>query len=218
MNSREKGRMIYTMDLRRCFGPRHLPTYAVMTVAGVLLVVQRGDLSPCISAMIVTLSALEFQFNNLLYRSPSELEALTILPVSWKEVILAKNLATITAVLALGIVTTVCLLFFSPRSPDAAQYLDALLFVWTVIFPLLCLGNLRSVEEPRRGGRAGNGLILAAGMALVVCVCAIPYVILRTFAGSSLACIIGGAAGGWFWLRRSIPSTAKAAEHTLTTQ
>jgi hypothetical protein len=216
MNSREKGRMIYTMDLRRCFGSRHLPTYAVMTAAGVLLVVQRGDLSPCISAMIVTLSALEFQFNNLLYRSPSELEALTILPVSWKEVILAKNLATITAVLALSIVTTVCLLFFSPRSPDAAQYLDALLFVWTVIFPLLCLGNLRSVEEPRTGG--GSGLILAAGMVLVVCVCAIPYVILRTFAGSPLACVIEGAAGGWFWLRRSIPSTAKAAQHTLTTQ
>jgi hypothetical protein len=208
--------MIYTMDLRRCFGPRHLPTYAVMTAAGVLLVVQRGDLSPCISAMIVTLSALEFQFNNLLYRSPSELEALTLLPVSWKEVILAKNLATITAVLALSIVTTVCLLFFSPRSPDVAQYLDALLFVWTVIFPLLCLGNLRSAEEPRTGG--GNGLILAAGMVLVVCVCAIPYVILRTFAGSPLACVIEGAACGWFWLRRSIPSTAIAAQHILTTQ
>jgi len=207
---------MFLADLRQCFSLRRLPVYAVFAAAGIILVVQRGGIPPLIVVWIITLAALEFQFNNILYHTPAELEALTLLPVRWEGIIGAKNLATITASILTGIGMAATILFFSPYAPGGAACLDAALFFWSVIFPLLIIGNLRSVQEARKDvGRTGNALIQAAGMAIF---CALPYVVLTVLAGSRIGTFLLGAAAAYSWMRWSVPHTAGRAKHLLTTQ
>lgn len=216
MNIRVQERLIFGMDLRRCFAAPRVPLLTILACAGILLVVQRGDVPPLVVVWIVALSGLDGQFNNILYRSPSELEALTLLPVSWRGIVLAKNCATICASLALSLLMSLAILHFSPRLPDGRQLLGASLFIWTVLFPLLMLGNLRSVQEPRKDtGGTADALIQAAGMAVVVLVCSTPYIILYTLTDDIPVTIAYGGIMATAWYVRSVPRTAARAEQLL---
>lgn len=210
-------RLMFAMDLQRCFAVPRIPVLSILACAGVLLVVQRSDLPPLVVVWIIALSGLDGQFNNLFYRSPSELEALSLLPVSWSGIVLAKNCATLSAALLLSVIMSMAILYFSPRQPDAAQCGGAALYIWTVVFPLLIIGNLRSVQEAKKEtGGTGDALIQAGGMAVLVLVCSFPYIILYTLIDDIPATIVYGAIMAIAWLGRSIPRTATRAERLLT--
>ena len=210
-------RTIFGMDFRRSFSAPRVPVFAVLACSGILLVVQRGGFPPLVAVWIVTLSALDVQFNNLFYRSASELEALTLLPVSWRGVVTAKNFATLGAAVVLGGAMSMVILYFSPRQPDAVQFGAGMLYAWTLVFPLLIIGNLRSVQEPKKGAlRTADALIQSSGMFLLVVACSLPYVILYTVADSAAATIVYGGVAVYFWYRRSIPRTAARAEQLMT--
>ena len=209
-------RLILSMDLRRCFSAPRIPVLAILACAGVLLAVQRSDLPPLVAIWIVALSGLDGQFNNILYRSPSELEALSLLPVSWRGIVVAKNFAAICAALLLAAIIAMAILYFAPRQPDPGQFADAALYVWTVIFPLLIIGNLRSVQEPKKEtGGTGDALIQAGGMAVLVIICSFPYVILYTLTDDIPVTIAYGGVMAAAWLGRSVPRTAARAEQLL---
>ncbi len=209
-------RLVFAMDLRRCFAAARIPVLSMLACAGVLLVVQRSDLPPLVAVCIIALSGLDGQFNNIFYRSHSELEALSLFPISWRGIVVAKNCATICAALLLSVLMSLAILYFSPRQPDGAQFLGASLFVWTVVFPLLIIGNLRSVQEPRKEtAGTGDALIQAAGMAVLVLVCSFPYIILYTLTDDIPVTIAYGAFMAIVWLIRSVPRTAVRAEQLL---
>jgi len=209
-------RVIFAMDLRRCFAADRVPVLSILACAGILLVAQRGGPPPLVAVWIVALSGLDAQFNNLLNRSPSELEALSLLPVSWRGIVLAKNLATLCAAVVLSAIMSMAILYFSPRQPDPAQFTGGGLFIWTVMFPLLMIGNLRSVQEPRKEtGGTGDALIQAAGMAILVLVCSLPYVVIYTLADNIPLTIAYGAIMLIAWLVRSVRGTAARAERLL---
>ena len=210
-------RLIVGADLHTCFAARRVPVIALLLCGGVLLVVQRGDVPPLVAAWIVAFSALDRQFNNILYRSPGELEALTLFPLHWRGVIFAKNLASALAAAVLFVIASMCILYFSPHQPGPAQFAAALLFAWTELFPLLMIGNLRSVQEPLRAwGGTGDDLLQAAGMAVLVLLCAIPYILLYTLGDNPFAALLYGAIMAAAWYTRSLPFTASRAQRLLT--
>jgi hypothetical protein len=83
---------------------------------------------------------------------------------------------------------------------------------WTLLFPLLIVGNLRSIQEPRRGEMPpGRAVLLGAGMLLFAALCSIPYIVLTTLGDSEALSAAYGAAAAVIWWRWSIPRTALRA-------
>jgi ABC-type transport system involved in cytochrome c biogenesis permease component len=211
-------RFIFLSDFRVCFSLRRLPVYVAFAAAGVMLVVQRGELPPVIVVCAAVLCSLERQFNAIFSRTGGELAALTLLPVDWEGVVLAKNLATLAAVPVTGICMGSVMLYFSPRSIDLPQWADAAEYLWSVMFLLVVIGNLRSSQDPHplaHGTR--DALIQAGGMVIVLLVCSLPYIIFHVLGGNSAGALLTGCAAGTYWLRRSIPGTARRALHYFET-
>jgi hypothetical protein len=208
--------VIFRTDLRQAFRPRVLPPLFALAVIAVLLSVMRGDLSAPSLAVLAAFGILDQQFNAALSRSRTEWEALTLLPVPWHTVILGKNLATAAAWLVMITLLASVTLYFAPRFPSASDGGHAGLLAWTLMFPLLVTGNLRSVQEPRReDSTAMRDILLSIGMLLLAAACALPYILLTTLGGSILLSVLYGCGAGAFWWFWSIPKTASFAQSYL---
>ncbi|MEK9137013.1 MAG: hypothetical protein AAB393_07815, partial [Bacteroidota bacterium] len=93
LNHRE--RLLIRMEIRQFFlHPRSLH-FVPLTLAGVMLVLWSHLASPFIAVIVVVFAGLEPQFNNILFRTPLELESLIMFPTERKNVEKAKNVATI---------------------------------------------------------------------------------------------------------------------------
>jgi hypothetical protein len=200
-------------DFRQCFRGRLIAPLAALVPVGILVAVMRGDLSAATVVVLVAFGVLDHQFNASLSRSRTEWDALLLLPVSWKTIILAKNIASLAAWIALAGVISTVILYFTPRFPSPDEIAHALLTAWTLLFPLLIVGNLRSIQEPRKEEISpAREVLLAAGMFLFAVLCTIPYVLLTTLGESEGLSIAYGAAAAIVWWRWSVPHTAFLAQ------
>jgi hypothetical protein len=209
--------LLFTSDFRHCFSPKRIPLFVLFAIGGIGVAVQRGDLSPLILVIVTSLSVVESQFNNLLYRSPEELEALSMFPLDWRGLIAARNIATIAALLTTILMMSTALLYFSPRPPEFGEAGEMSLYLGTILFPLLIIGNLRSVQEPHRAVAAiRDQIVQGFGMALLALAVSIPYVLFHTLVRSTIPSMIYATLSAFAWWRYSIPSTAFRARNLLT--
>lgn len=203
-------RALITLELRRFFSSPWSLRLAVLVVPAVYLALWQHMPSPFIPVFAALFIGLEPQYCNIFYRTSNEFEALSVLPVRWTEIILAKNLATILITLLCLPIVSVLVLFFSPDVVPAGQFLRAGLYLGSVIFPMLHAGNLQSLQHPRRhmGWRMDDlaGAVLVAGFMAVF---SIPYFVLVELAGAPLLCLLYTGAAGYFWFRRSLAATAR---------
>ena len=202
--------LLFTMEIRQFFShPRNLQ-FLPLVVPGFFLVLWPYISSPFIPVFIIIFAGLEGQFNNLLFRTPNEFDALIIFPVSWELVVLMKNVATISLTVILFLMVSMAMVYFSPEPPNPQQLGHALVYLSTVLFPLAHVGNLRSVQHPRRtAGWQVDDLAEAVVMLVVIGVLSIPYAIVIGLFDSVLLCIAYAAVTVLFWLRVSIDSTAQ---------
>jgi hypothetical protein len=208
--------LVALTDFRQCFRPEILLPLAFLVPVGIVASVTRGDLSPATVVVLVSFGVLDRQFNALLSRSTSEWEALTLLPVPWGEIVLGKNIATIAAWLFLVPVVGSVILYFPVHFPPADEFRRGALLAWTVIFPLLIVGNIRSIQEPRREPDSiARTIIMAAGMSIFAILCTVPYILLTTLGGSEPLSVLYGALGALVWWRWSVPNTALRAQTEL---
>jgi hypothetical protein len=201
-------RIIGTEIAQFLIAPRGLHALPLLC-AGTLAISLQYSPPPLLAAVIVGLAALEPQFNNILYRTPGEFPAMSLLPADQGRIVAAKNIATL---ILSGLIVPACatvLLFFS-RSPAAAgDITDAILFQFSLVFPLLHSGNSRSLQYPRRNtGWQTDDLVEGSGFLLTMAAFSIPYLLLVTAWGQRPLCALYALATAMYWWRRSIPSTA----------
>ncbi len=214
-NPRE--RLLFKMEFQQCFSARRLPVFIALGLIGIFVVVQESELSPLVTVFLVVFAILESQYNNIFFRSPHELEALSLFPISWQRLILVKNLATIALTALLTIITAMEILYFSPNPVETSLIVEALLYSATIIFPLLHVGNIESVRAPRRsGGWQSDDLVQAAGMFLFVAALSIPYVFFTVVLRLPLFNILYAGAVAWLWYSKSVPNTAFDIERKKT--
>jgi hypothetical protein len=168
---------------------------------------------PYIGSMFAPVSvavflALEPRTNNILFHTPHEFDALVVLPTDWKRVLLAKNSAVTLLALLLFLVISVFTAYFAPVRPDATESIAGVLCFLSVHIPLMAIGNLRSVQSPRR--QVGFALSDSAG-ALVTLVLvgllSLPSLVLALH--SPLLCLVYILAAAVLWFRFSIPDTVR---------
>ena len=174
--------------------------------------------SPLYPMFLCVFAGLEPQFNNILYRTPREFDAMSLLPVDWRVVVAAKNAAAVVTLVGTMIPCTAVLAYFSPLPLAARDLAAGFIHVLSMVFPLLILGNLHSVEHPRRIVGVGPGDIAEAVlMILGVAAASIPFLLA---AGTDLPLLWTGLwtlAGALVWWTWSIPRTAARIVNERTT-
>jgi hypothetical protein len=211
--------MLFAMEIRQLFLHPRIFHFIPLMLAGIFLTAWVYPVaSPYSPVLIVVLYGLELQFDNILFRSPREFETLVMFPVEWRRVVMAKNLACV-ALVALGfIVTSMTLIHFSPASPTRGHLMSAVLYLLTILFPLIHIGNLRSIRHPRReSGLRINDLTEAVWMTASIGLLSIPYIIFMHLMESPVLCIAYVAGTIVFWYRYSVPTTSDLiGKETLT--
>ena len=171
--------------------------------------------SPFAPAVWLACLALEPRFNNAFYGSPRELEALSLLPSKWERIVLLKNLSTAGIAGCVFVLLSVVSLWFSPELQPGRRALDAALYLPTILFPLLILGNEASSRHPRPGAGGFTGdLAEAAWMSITLLVVSLPYVIITDLIERPLLCVPYAALAAGSWFLGSVPRTAARIVHT----
>ncbi len=173
--------------------------------------------SPMAPIVLVVIAALESQFNNIFYRTGNELEAMALFPLSWRRIIFVKNLSTIVLVAGLIVLTSMALLYFSPDEMTLDRWGEGWMYVATIIFPLLHIGNGQSVRRPRRvtGLQIGD-LVETLWLMVNLAVVSIPYYLFMHVFHLGILCQVYSVLAGWFWYRHSVKDTARQIEREIS--
>jgi hypothetical protein len=165
--------------------------------------------SPFAAVVWIVVIALEPRINNIFYQSPAELEALSLYPADWRRVVLIKNASTVLiGGCALALVSVV-LLWFSPEALTRENVRGAALYLMTVSFPLLGLGNESSLRYPRRNaGAFSGGVYEAAWMSLTLLAVSVPYFLITGLVETDWLCVPYAAVTAATWYYRSVVRTA----------
>jgi hypothetical protein len=207
---------IVTIDLRLLATTWRTAAYFPLTAGAVLVALWPYGGSPYIPVVAALFAGLESQYANILFRSPREFEAYAIVPVPWETIILGKNIATLIATYGLYGLMSLALWYTLPERPSGPETYGGSLWIATLAFPFLHIGNQISVRKPRRRVEwsfddvASAFVFLAMGALL-----SIPYFLCATLIGEPLLALpyIGGAAA--FWFKFSIPRSALRVRSTI---
>jgi hypothetical protein len=190
--------------------------FLLLMPAGVFLAVWSWRVaSPFAAATWVVLIALEPRVNNILYHSPVELDALSLLPADWRRIVIVKNLSTAFLAISAMVAVSVVLLYFTPGVMLRDNLRAAALYFATVCFPLLSFGNQASVRYPRpRPEGFPGGLYETAWMTVTLLAVSVPYFLITDLVELPWLCVPYGAATSAAWYYRSVRRTARQVSIT----
>ncbi len=197
--------------LKEFFRHRRRLHFVPLILFGIFLIDWVYHVAPTfVPVVVVVFGGLEPQYNNIFFRSPLELESLVVLAADWRRVIILKNVTTLILTAAAFVAVTATLFFFSPEVYLRQCLEDAILFSFTVVFPLLHIGNFRSVRESRRdAGWETNDFIELLYMLGALLLAGIPYALFIAVWKMPVLCVVYGIATGIYWFRVSIPRTVR---------
>lgn len=184
--------------------------FLLLLPAGIFLVVWTWHVASPFAAVIwMVVAGLEPRFNNIFYHTSTELEALSLFPADWRRIVLVKNFSTLLIGAFAFLTVSVVLLWFSPEVHLSGSLREAFLWLLTVTFPLLSLGNDASVRYPRRdAGPPHEGLLDAAWISLTLLAVSVPYFLITRLVELPWLCIPYAAATAADWYFRSVARTA----------
>jgi hypothetical protein len=207
---------LFVVDLRALWSSSRYLVLVPLGLAGTAAALWPYVGSPFVPLLAVLVFGTEPAFANILFRSPRDLEATALLPLSWEEVVLARNLATAVGAVVVFILMTETLVYTLPRLPGLAESADALLWLGTILFPLLHIGNELSVREPRRRSGWTFEDVARAGVFLAIgTVAAILHPLLSLISGGPIASLLFLVAAAVYWRYRSIPAAATRIRERL---
>jgi hypothetical protein len=165
--------------------------------------------SPFAPAVWLACVALEPRLNNMFYGSRRELEAFSLLPSRWDRIVLIKNLSTAGIAAGAFFLFSVITLYFSPEAFTTARAGETLLYVATIVFPLLILGNEASARHPRKNaGAFSGGISEPAWMSITLLIVSVPWFIITGLLERPLLSLPYAALTAGSWLFGSVPRTA----------
>jgi hypothetical protein len=198
-------------DLQFISWQNHLGRFAVFSIPALLVVWSGSDVARSLACSVVLVFlGLENVYTNIFYRVPNEMDAFAVLPLSVRQLILAKNIAAVIITLPTLLVVGIIILYFALSAPSLDQLCHTMLYVVTSIFLLLHCGNRLSLWYPRREVRLDFDVLTHLVFQLMaVAVSSIPYIILHGVFGSDVLCLAFAVGSGIWWYFFSVPWAAK---------
>lgn len=206
-------RLLISTEIRQFFVHRRSRHFIPLILVGIFLAQWPYWGSPLAAVILVVAAGLEPQFNNILFRTPSELESLSVLPLPWNKVVRAKNVAAILLLLTMLPIVAAVLLYFPATHVTMGQTLTAAWYLATVTFPLLHIGNMRSVSSPRReSGWRVDDVVGMVELLVTLAVLSLPFVIMMELLEIPALCLPYFVFSIVFWWRYSLSKTARMIE------
>ena len=154
--------------------------------------------------------ALEPQYDNILFRTRREFEGLALFPADWAAIIRGKNLASVALTFIIFVPVSTMVVFFAPTVPTVREGLLALLYLASVSSPMLALGNLRSVQAPRRTvGWSLTDLAEAVIMLVMLVLLSVPFLVCVIILRNPLVCLLYTLGSALLLTRWSARATAR---------
>jgi len=202
--------LLLEMEMRGYFRHRRSLHLIPLLLFGVFLTAWIYPVgSPFAPVIIVVAVALELEFNNMVFRSPHEPRAMSLFPISPREIILAKNIATLALFVGLAALTSMTLLYFTPAQLSVAHLAEAGYYVSTILFPLLVIGNDHSIRNPRpHCGLRINDFLEAIWMLVYLGLLSLPFVFFAAIINAPALSLTYSLATAVYWYLVSIPRTA----------
>ena len=173
--------------------------------------------SPFAPIIVIVVAGLEPQFNNIMFRSPNELQAMGVFPCDWSDLIFAKNLACLCLFGLFLLLASMCLMYFSPETVNAGHLEGAVLYILTVAFPLLHTGNTQSVRRPRKhSGLRLEDLVQAVWMCVNLLILSVPFYVFSMFPLMWVSCPAYCALTGFAWHKFSLRKSAAILSEQFT--
>jgi hypothetical protein len=166
--------------------------------------------SPFAPAVLATFLSLEPFYNNMLNIWAGQMTSGGIFPTGWVSTLRRRNIAVIIVTWGVLAFYTILVAYVQPE-PVAPELFGALvLYMASIQFPLLMIGNSFSWQQVR--GRNGWGLEDAAAaliMLVGVGISSLPFFALTGIPGDGIILILYTAAAAAFWWSRSVPRAAR---------
>jgi len=203
-------RILMATEIKHFFVHPRCLHFVPLMLAGVMLVLWPYFSSPFAAVFVVLFAGLEPQFANIFFHTPHELESLSFLPMDWHRIVKAKDLSTILVLFIMLPIVCATLLYFSPSPLSLDQAEAAALYLFTILFPLIHIGNMRSVQHPRRKtGWQTDDLAGSVELLISMGILSIPYLVFDEAMEMPALCIVYAVATMVFWWRYSIRKTAE---------
>jgi hypothetical protein len=211
-------RVLILLNVRRFFHAGRNIAFVPLTLLALAAALWPYIGSPFAPLIVALILGLEPVFANILFGSSREFEAYALGPVSWEQVVLAKNIAAMIVALLLFVLMSLTMLYTLPDLPTAGHCLGALCCLMTILFPLLHVGNGLSVRAPRRVAQWSFEDVARAFLLLAYCgFLVIPYFLLMGIFETPLPSLLYAMGMACVWYFYSVPATARMIRDATTT-
>jgi hypothetical protein len=204
------------LELRGMIAAKHLLRLIPLGILAPLLSLWPYFGSPFVPAAVATLLALEPFYNNGANLWKGQLTAGVVLPSSFERMLRRRNIAV-------AILTWCCMGFFGiivayvQPEPIATPAIAAFaMYIVTIQFPLLMIGNSLSWQQVRPRSRwsledAAAAIIMLVGALMA----SLPFLFITGTGGDTLILTVYSAVMGVSWWRWSIPHTSRVLHERM---
>jgi hypothetical protein len=201
---------LFALEMRGMAATRYHLRIVPLAVLAPLLSLWPYIGSPFIPAAIATMIVLEPCYNNALNMWAGQMTAGAVHPADWIRTLRRRNAVQIVLTWGVAALFTALVSFVQPEPPQLQQIGAFALYLASVQFPLLMLGNSFSWQQIR--GRSGWGLEDAA-TALIMLVAggivSLPWLLISGAQGKNFVLVLYIAGTAVAWWMYAIPRTAQ---------
>jgi len=206
----KKALKLVAYDVKFLAGEFHPPRFIVIAAAVIIFMWSYPvHLHPLVYAFSLGFAVLEGGYMNAFFRLPTELERMILFPISWQRVIIAKAISTLLVTAPFLLVSGVLVCYAAVDLPPIQILWDGLLLLMSASFSSVSLGQMLSIQYPRRKvffnfDEAPYLLFQLVALAISC----LPYLVLRVGFDSDIACLLYTALSGVVWYFVVVPRLA----------
>ena len=166
--------------------------------------------SPFTPAVIATLIVLEPCYNNALNMWAGQMTAGAVYPADWIRMLRRRNVVQIVLTWGVAALFTALVCYVQPEPPPLQQLGAFALYLASVQFPLLMLGNSFSWQQIR--GRSGWGLEdVATALLMLVAggLVSLPWFLVSGMPGDLIVLVVYSAGTAVAWWTYAVPHAAQ---------
>lgn len=197
-------------DLRFLAGEFHPLPFIVIAVAVIIFMWSYPvRFHPLFYTFVLGFAAIEGTYMNAFFRLPNELERMILFPISWHRIIIAKAISTLVLTAPFLLLSGVLISYAAVGLPPLRVLWDGLLLFLSASFSMVSLGQILSIQYPRRKlffnfDEAPYFLFQLVALA-ISCV---PYLVLKVGFESDIACLLFAVLSGVVWYFVVVPRLA----------
>jgi hypothetical protein len=164
---------------------------------------------PLFYAFVLGFLSLEGLYMNAFFRLPNELERMMLFPISWHRIIIAKAISTLVLTAPFLLLSGVLISYAAVGLPPLRILWDGLLLFLSASFSMVSLGQILSIQYPRRKlffnfDEAPYFLFQLVALAISC----LPYLVLKVGFESDIACLLFAVLSGVVWYFVVVPRLA----------